>query len=170
MNDVDDAFTAMVLATGGRSLRLAVLLCGDVAAGQDLLQSVHEQLYKRWLKAGSPEQPESYVRRALVNASGKSRRRRSRRPETLMASTPDSGRYEIGSDVALRSYLLPALRRLSGQQRSVMALRYFADLTEAETARLLGCSIGTVKTQASRALRRLREDPALADTLATMEA
>lgn len=170
MSEVDDAFTAFVLATGKRSLRLAVLLSGDVATGQDLLQTAHEQLYKRWVKAGRPEDPEPYLRRALVNAAGKSHRRRSRRPETLMSATPEAGHYEIGTDVALRSYLLPALRRLSGQQRSVMALRYFADLTEAETASLLGCTIGTVKTQASRALRRLREDPSLADTLASMEA
>ena len=170
VSGVDYAFTAFVRSTGSRSLRLAVLLSGDIAAGQDLLQSVHERLYKRWLKVGSPEEPESYGRRALVNGAGKSRRRRSLRPETLMAVTPDIGSYEIGADVALRSCLLPALRRLSRQQRSVMTLRYFTDLTEAETAGLLGCTVGTVKTQASRALRRLRQDPALADALMTMEA
>jgi RNA polymerase sigma-70 factor (sigma-E family) len=170
MTDVDAAFTAFVQLSGSRSLRLAVLLMGDMGAGQDLLQSVHEELYKRWRRHGSPGAPEPYVRKALVNAATKSRLRRMRNRETLVEQAPDGGSYEIGSDVLLREHLLPALKRLSARQRSVLVLRYFADLTEAETAEQLGCTVGTVKTLASRALRRLREDPILAAAMSTTEA
>ncbi|HEX4018741.1 MAG TPA: sigma factor-like helix-turn-helix DNA-binding protein, partial [Frankiaceae bacterium] len=129
----DLAFTDFVQMTGSRSLRLAVLLAGDLSAGQDLLQSVHEQLYKRWRRHGSPDAPEPYVRRALVNAASKSRLRRSRLRETLVGQTPEDGSYEIGDDVLLRGHLLPALKRLPPRQRSVVVLRYFTDLTETET-------------------------------------
>jgi RNA polymerase sigma-70 factor (sigma-E family) len=170
VTEVDDDFTAFVRATGDRSLRLAVLLAGDVAGGQDLLQSVHEQVYRHWRRHGSPVAPERYVRTALANAASKSRLHYARRRETLVAEPPDRHGYEVGADVLLRTRLLPALKRLSPRQRSVVVLRYFGDHTESETAELLGCSVGTVKTQASRALARLREDPSLRDALSTMEA
>ncbi|HEX4430714.1 MAG TPA: SigE family RNA polymerase sigma factor [Frankiaceae bacterium] len=170
MSDADAAFTAFVETSGSRLLRLAVLLAGDLGAGQDLLQSVHEQLYKHWRKHGSPAAPEPYVRRMLVNAASRSRLRRTRMRETLVGQTPDEYSYEIGADVLLRGHLLPALKRLSARQRSVVVLRYFADLTETETAEQLGCTVGTVKTLASRALHRLREDPILAAALSTTEA
>jgi RNA polymerase sigma-70 factor (sigma-E family) len=170
MSDADADFTAFVQVSGSRSLRLAVLLAGDLGAGQDLLQSVHEQLYKRWRRHGSPAAPEPYVRKALVNAASKTRLRRTRLRETLVSQAPDEGSYEMGTDVLLRGHLLPALKRLPARQRSVVVLRYFADLTETETADQLGCTVGTVKTLASRALRRLREDPILAAALSTTEA
>jgi RNA polymerase sigma-70 factor (sigma-E family) len=170
MSDVDAAFTTFVQLSGSRSLRLAVLLAGDVGAGQDLLQSVHEQLYKRWRRHGSPDAPEPYVRKALVNAATKSRLRGMRFRETPVSELPEGGSYEIGSGILLREHLLPALKRLSARQRSVLVLRYFADLSEAETADQLGCTVGTVKTLASRALRRLREDPILAAAMSTTEA
>jgi RNA polymerase sigma-70 factor (sigma-E family) len=169
MNEVDSAFTAFVETANARSLRLAVLLTGDLAAGEDLLQHVYEQLYKRWRRHGSPEAPDAYLRTALVNAASRSRRYRALRREVLVDEPSDEQGYEFGSDVLLRRHLMPALRRLSPRQRSVIVLRYFLDLTESETAKLLGCSLGTVKTQASRALRHLREDPSLADQLAGME-
>ncbi len=169
MSDVDDEFTAFVKAAGTRSLRLAVLLTGDVVAGQDLLQTVHEQLYKRWRRHGSPDAPEAYLRAALVNAASKSRRYWAIRRETLVEQPPDDASYELGPDVLLRRHLMPALRRLSPRQRTVIVLRYFVDLTESDVGELLGCSVGTVKTQAWRALHRLREDPSLADLLTSME-
>jgi RNA polymerase sigma-70 factor (sigma-E family) len=170
VSEADEDFTEFVRATGDRSLRLAVLLTGGLPEGHDLLQGVHEQVYRRWRRHGSPVAPERYVRTALVNAASKSRLNLARRRETLVPDLPDEQGYEIGADVLLRTRLLPALRRLPPRQRSVVVLRYFGDLTESETAELLGCSVGTVKTQASRALRHLREDPALSDSLSTMEA
>jgi RNA polymerase sigma-70 factor (sigma-E family) len=169
VNEVDHAFTAFVETSYSRSLRLAVLLTGNLAAGQDLLQVVCEQLYKRWRRHGSPDSPDAYMRTALVNAASKSRRHRTTRMETLVDELSDEQAYEIGPEVLLRRHLMPALRRLSPRQRSVIVLRYFLDLTESDTAELLSCSVGTVKTQASRALRHLREDPSLADQLAAME-
>ena len=169
LSEVDDAFTAFVQTAGSRSLRLAVLLTGDLSAGQDLLQAVHEQLYKRWRRHGSPDKPEAYMRAALVNGASKSRRYWAIRRETLVGQVPDAESYEMSPDVLLRRNLMPALRRLTARQRAVIVLRYFVDLTEADTADLLGCSVGTVKTQASRALNRLRDDPSLADHIAAME-
>jgi RNA polymerase sigma-70 factor (sigma-E family) len=167
---VEEAFTAFVGATGDRMLRLAILLTGDVAAGQDLLQSVYEDVYKRWRRHGRPDSPDSYLRTALSRAAGRARRWKASRPETLMEQPPDVASYEIGADLLLREHLLPALRRLPARQRQVVVLRYFADLTEAETAAAIGCAVGTVKAQAFRALNRLRDDPELARSLHGLEA
>ena len=169
MSDVDQAFSELVRAEGDRAFRLAVLLTGDMTAGQDLLQTVHEQLYRHYKKHGAPESPSHYLRTALIKAATRSRRLQVRRPEMLVGRPPEPVGGSTESRVLARLALLPALRRLPPRQRAVIVLRYFADLTEADTAMALGCSIGTVKTQAHRALHRLRADEALTG-LSLMEA
>lgn len=166
----DEAFVSFVQTTGDDSLRLAILLTGSFVDGQDLLASVHERLYRQWTRRGLPESPWSYLRASLVHAAGRSRGVRARRRDELAGDAPDVA--QDGSDIAVlvRGRLLAALRRLSRQQRTVLVLRYFADMTEADTARLLGCSINTVKTQASRGLQRLRNDATLASLSRPMEA
>ena len=161
VTDLDQAFANLVRSEGDRAFRLAVLLTGDVTAGQDLLQTVHEQIYRHYRKHGEPESPSHYLRAALIKAAVRSRRLESRRLETLVSEPPEIGGLSAESRVLARLYLLPALRRLPPRQRAVIVLRYFADMTEADTAQALGCSIGTVKTQAHRALRRLRSDSSL---------
>ncbi len=163
--DVDMSFDAFVRAERGRNLRLAVLLAGDASAGQDLLQTAHEQLYRRYRKHGVPDFPDRYMRTCLVRAASRSWRLRARRSEVLVQEAPEGPSGAHDAAVVARQHLLPALRRLTPRQRHVLALRYFADLSEAETAELLGCSVGTVKSLTHRALVRLRADQHLADAV-----
>ncbi len=158
----DNEFTAFVRQQGLSLARLATLLAGGRLAGEDLLQGALEKTYLRWSRSGGIEDPEAYVRAALVNSARNSWRRRARHPERLMSHPPDA--TAIGSDASVveRQVLLAALSRLPAQQRAVIVLRYFEDLSEATVAGLLGCSTGTVKKQASRALIRLRADRDLA--------
>jgi len=103
-------------------------------------------------------EPERYVRKILANASADRWRRISRRPEqALAASDIGPSVRDRAAEVADRDFLLRALAALPPRQRAVLVLRYFDDLPEAEIAEMLGCSLGTVKSQVARALARLRE-------------
>lgn len=170
MADVEAAFAALLREHGARSFRLAVLLAGDVTGGEDLLQTVHEQLYRHYRKHGVPDSPEHYLRAALVKAASRLGRLRARRPETLVSEPPERISVEAEPAVLAREQLLPSLRELPPRQRAVLVLRYFADLSEEETAAMLGCSVGTVKTHAHRALHRLRMDDRLSMALSGLEA
>jgi RNA polymerase sigma-70 factor (sigma-E family) len=161
MSEIDQAFSELVRTEGDRAFRLAVLLTGDLTAGQDLLQTVHEQIYRHYRRHGTPDSPAHYLRAALIKAATRSRRLQARRRETLVSHPPETAGGSAESRVLARHHLLPALRRLPPRQRAVIVLRYFADMTEADTAKALGCSIGTVKTQAHRALQRLRAESSL---------
>jgi RNA polymerase sigma-70 factor (sigma-E family) len=160
----DQEFTAFVHARGLAFARLATLLAGDWTAGEDLLQSVLEKTYLRWSRGDGIDNPEAYVRAALANSARSLWRRRSRRPERLMDQTPEVAVADGQAPLDERQALLGALAELSAQQRTVIVLRYFEELTEAEIAAVLGCSTGTVKKQASRAIQRLRFDHRLAAT------
>ena len=161
MDEAEDvAFDAFVRERGTPLLRLAVLLTGDLAAGEDLLQSTLERVYGRWMKGPRPEDPDAYTRTALLNAARRSWRRRETRREVLVADAPEAP-ADSSTDTQLRESLLGALKRLPIRMRAVVALRHFEGYTEREVAELLGCRIGTVETQAHRGLHRLREDPEL---------
>jgi RNA polymerase sigma-70 factor (sigma-E family) len=164
--EADVEFDAFVRLRGPRLLRLAMLLTAEAGAAEDLLQSVLEKLYGQWIKR-PPDDPDAYARAALVHAARRSWRRRLTRPETLVAELPE--RNADGGDSTLRDSLLTAMRGLSARQRAVIALRYFDGYSEVETADLLGSGVGAVKTHAHRALRRLRDDPALGDYLNAMK-
>ncbi|SDN94936.1 SigE family RNA polymerase sigma factor [Lentzea jiangxiensis] len=137
-------------------LRTAYLLCGgDKSAAEDILQDVLMGMYGKWRRIRTS--PEAYARAALANAAANRWRRRSRKPEAPMehAETPLAGGHEqqvVDADSVVR-----ALAQLPSRMRVVLVLRYFDDLTEADTARALGCGVGTVKSQTSRGLARLRE-------------
>jgi len=149
-------FEDFVNARGTRLLRSAFLLCGgDRGAAEDLLQDVLERMYARWRRIRG--EPEAYARAALANAAANRWRRRARR----IAETPLDGSTVPtvpGADLGLaeRDAIVRGLAALAPRARAVLVLRYFEDLTEAETAVVLGCSVGTVKSQSSRALSRLR--------------
>ena len=155
-------FEEFVRASGLGLLRLAVLLAGETAAGEDLLQSVLATMYGQWAKGRPPDSPEAYARKALAHAAQRVWRRRRTRLETLVAEPPEVSTSERLDDPALRAVLLTALRQLSARQRAVVALRYFDDYSEADVAELLGCRIGTVKSHAHRGLLNLRRNPELA--------
>lgn len=152
--DVDSDFDDFVTSRGPALLRTAYLLTGDRHLAEDLMQAALAKTYRHWsrVRSGSPE---AYVRQAMVRENISWWRRR-RITESPVETVPDgiSGRRE---DVELRLTLDGALRQLTPHQRAVVVLRYYDDLTERQTADVLGCGVGTVKSQAHRALARLRE-------------
>ncbi|CAM3979323.1 SigE family RNA polymerase sigma factor [Kibdelosporangium persicum] len=144
----------------GRSavlLRTAYLLCaGDRGAAEDLLQEVLERMYPKWKRIKG--EPEAYARAALANASANRWRRRSRRVhETPLTDTTHTAVNGPEKEVLDRDEVVRALGGLPERMRAVLVLRFYDDLSEADTACALGCSVGTVKSQTSRGLTRLRE-------------
>ena len=151
-------FTAFVAARTPALLRTAYLLTGDWAAGEDLLQTTLEQCWRRWNRLG--EHPEPYVRRAMLRTFLSWRRRRWT-GETPTEQLPELAGADAMSAYDEREQLWRALQRLPRGQRAVIVLRYFDDLSEQETAAVLGIAVGTVKSQASKALAALRVDESL---------
>jgi RNA polymerase sigma-70 factor (sigma-E family) len=146
----DDEFRHFVEARYPALLRTAHLLAGSRENAEDVLQTALLAAMPGWRHV---EQPEAYLRRAMVNELvGRWRRRV---VEVLTAVLPE--RAAPRDDPELRDELWTALGRLPARMRAVLVLRYWEDLSEAQTAELLGCTTGSVKSQASRGLARLRE-------------
>ncbi|MGW6201428.1 SigE family RNA polymerase sigma factor [Kribbella sp. NPDC055110] len=167
MGTRDEDFDDFVRGSATRLLRTAVLLTGDRGAGEDLVQETYERLYVHWprIRTGAPE---AYARKTLTNLVANRWRTRLRRPsEVALAENHDQLQPDSSEGYVVRRDLLAALQELAPRQRAVIVLRYYDDLTEAQTAEALGCSIGTVKSQASRALDRLRliTEPAILEGL-----
>lgn len=157
MRAADDAdFSTFVAASSRRLLRMAYLLTGEFAEAEDVLQVALERAYVRWPAIRRKDVPEAYVRKMIVTAAiDEGRRRRLRSApldETQLPGTPDPA----VEGLAGRTALMRCVRELPPRQRAVLVLRYFDDLTEADTAKALGCTVGTVKSQHSRAMARLR--------------
>jgi RNA polymerase sigma-70 factor (sigma-E family) len=165
--DAEVSFEDFVRARSSSLLRTALLLVGqNRAEAEDLLQFALERAYRHWPRICASDEPERYVRRILANASADRWRKVARRAEQPMpAAYPGAAVPDCTAEIAERDYLLRALALLPPGQRAVLVLRYFDDLSEGETAEMLGCSVGTVKSQAARALDRLRgaADPAASD-------
>jgi RNA polymerase sigma-70 factor (sigma-E family) len=155
----DSAFEDFVAGSSARLFTMARLLTrGNRAEAEDLLQGAYERAYRRWGRISRRADPERYVRQILVNASIDRWRRIRRHPEIPLAvSGADPRTADTAAAVADRDLLLRGLAALPPRQRAVLVLRYFEDLSEAETATMLGCSVGTVKSQAARGLARLRD-------------
>ncbi|OHV37848.1 MULTISPECIES: SigE family RNA polymerase sigma factor [Pseudofrankia] len=161
--DGDASFEQFVADCAERLLLSAVLLVGgDWAAGEDLLQGAFERTYRHWGRMNDPK-PEAYVRRALVNAAtSRWRRLRARVSEVPLladddwAANPADQGADPADQLAAHEALIRALRTLPPRQRAVLVLRYFDDLPEADVAATLGCSVGTVRSQTSRGLAKLR--------------
>jgi RNA polymerase sigma-70 factor (sigma-E family) len=149
----DEAFAAFVAVAWDRHLSLAVLLTGDLLRGEELLQDCLVKLYVRWRKLSDPEQAHAYLRRMLANGEVSSWRRRRR--EHLVAEPPDRVAPPVPSDFDDR--LRRALMELPARARAVVVMRHYLDLSEAAVAEILGCSIGTVKSQNARGLQRLQQ-------------
>jgi RNA polymerase sigma-70 factor (sigma-E family) len=152
------AFEEFVAARSAALLRTAYLLTRDHGLAEDLLQTALTKAYLAWSRIDGD--PEPYVRRIVVTTFS-SWWRRKWRGETPTDELPEHGRHDDA--VGESGDLWAALGRLPVRQRAVVVLRYFEDLTEAQTADLLGISTGTVKSQTSKALAKLRIDPSLAD-------
>jgi RNA polymerase sigma-70 factor (sigma-E family) len=160
IRQVDVSFEDFVEARSSSLLRTALLLTGqNRAEAEDLLQMALERAYRHWARICRSTEPERYVRRILANASTDRWRRLSRRPEQSIAADgyTEPAVPDHAALIADRDYLLRALATLPSRQRAVIVLRYFDDHSESETAQMLGCSLGTVKSQAAEALARLRQ-------------
>ncbi|XVQ11992.1 SigE family RNA polymerase sigma factor [Spirillospora sp. CA-255316] len=153
----DTSFAEFVTARGTALLRTAALLCGAHQDAEDILQTALEKAYRHWGRLDPESDPEPYVRRILVNLVISRSRRWKVLREINMARPPEMPTSSATHTVELRGALMEELRKLGPRQRAVLVLRFWEDLSEAETARVLGCSVGTVKSQASRGLARLRE-------------
>jgi RNA polymerase sigma-70 factor (sigma-E family) len=159
-----DGFREFVVARSPALLRSAWLLTGDKAAAEDLVQIALAKVWPRWTRLERGGGVEAYVRKVLVNAYLTGRRRRWH-GETPTADLPEqAAAHDAHAATDLRMAVRAALADLPPRQRAVVVLRYFEDLTEAQTAQALECSVGTVKSQTAKALARLRTQPWLADT------
>ncbi|MGI8700713.1 MAG: SigE family RNA polymerase sigma factor [Nocardioidaceae bacterium] len=151
-----DSFESFVLHRSPALLRTSLLLTRDAQLAEDLLQTALAKAWSRWSRIDRSH--EAYVRKILVNTYSTWWRR------TWNGESPTDRPPEVvhhDSDAAAGDDLREALARLPRRQRAVVVLRFFEDLSELETAEAMDCTIGTVKSQASKALAKLRVDPAL---------
>ncbi|ONH53016.1 RNA polymerase [Frankia sp. CcI49] len=157
-----ESFEDFITASADRLMRTAFLLTGNRHAAEDLLQGALERTYQRWDRDRIVT-PEAYVRRVMVNAA--SRRWRSRQffREVPLDAAAEKADASSAPELGLRDQVLRALHELPKRQRAVVVLRYYDDLPEAAVAEILGCSVGAVKSHASRALARLRTSQHLGD-------
>ena len=162
------AFEGFAAESGPELLRIALLLTSDPHTAEDVLQETLQRLAARWSRVDNPK---AYCRRIMHNVVVDQARARARRPRELQlfaaGERSDPRSADPHDSVELWPALRAALDRLTIHQRTVIVLRYFDDRSEAEVARLLGISTGTVKSTASRALARLRDCPGLAASFTT---
>ncbi|WP_243422267.1 SigE family RNA polymerase sigma factor, partial [Micromonospora globispora] len=152
---LEEEFREFVAARSGALLRTAYLLAGDWPTAEDLLQTALTKTYLAWKRHGGIEAIEPYARRVLVNTSTSWWRRRwhGERPTEILPERPGVDEIEQQLD---RDALWRHLSALPARQRAVLVLRFYEDMSEAQTAALLEISPGTVKSQTSRALSTLR--------------
>ncbi|MBY8871597.1 SigE family RNA polymerase sigma factor [Micromonospora sp. PLK6-60] len=152
---LEEEFREFVAARSPALLRTAYLLAGDWATAEDLLQTALTKTYLAWKRLGGIEAIEPYARRVLVNTSTSWWRRRwhGERPTDVLPERAGIDEIEQQLD---RDVLWRHLTALPARQRAVLVLRFYEDMSEAQTAALLEISTGTVKSQTSRALATLR--------------
>jgi RNA polymerase sigma-70 factor (sigma-E family) len=153
--DRDAQFETFVAEDGPYLLRVALLLCGDRGHAEDLLQTTFERTYRSWDRARGTD-PRAYARKVLVNLRIDRWRRSHPEVLTLVDSVPHPATPNHADLVEGRNEVVRLLAELPLAQRRVVVLRHLLDLTESDTARELGVSVGTVKSQNARALARLR--------------
>jgi RNA polymerase sigma-70 factor (sigma-E family) len=151
--EFDDEFAEFVTRWSPALLRVAFLLTSDRHEAEDLLQTALLKTSRHWDRLSDRDAAYAYVRRVIVTTHTSWRRRR-RVHEVLLDQLPDHGAETATIEAG---HALRALEKLPPRMRAVVVLRWYEGLTEAETAAALGCSIGSVKSQSSRGLDRLRE-------------
>jgi RNA polymerase sigma-70 factor (sigma-E family) len=163
------SFATYVRVRGPVLLRTARSLTANPSDAEDLLQAALTKTYLGWERIEDHQALDGYVRRALINTRASQWRKRKvdefvceTLPEPLSGPVPDAAEQQ-----ALRDAMWRAVMKLPGRQRAMLVLRYYEDLSEAQTAEVLGVSIGTVKSAVSRALGKLREDPELSPGVLT---
>jgi RNA polymerase sigma-70 factor (sigma-E family) len=157
--DNSDEFDAFVRARKPSLLRAAYLLTGDQYLAEDLVQSALARTHRSWHRLNDSGNAEAYTRKIMYHLQVSFWRRR-KVAEVLPGELPDRQRSRLAEDsgqITLRITLRAALLRLTAKQRAVLVLRFFEDRSEVEAAESLGVSVGTIKSQTSKALARLRE-------------
>jgi RNA polymerase sigma-70 factor, ECF subfamily len=154
-HEIDAEFRQFVAGRSASLLRTAFLLVGDWAHAEDVLQASLTKTYLAWRRLGQLEAVEAYARRVVVNTATSWWRRRwhGERPTAVM---PEQVQPDLAEQRAEREALWRHVRNLPVRQRAVLVLRFYEDMTEVETARVLGVSVSTVKSQCARALATLR--------------
>src|SRR6185437_10116384 len=152
-------FDRFVADSSDTLLRTAYLIAWDLGEAEDLVQETLLEVARRWPRIGRMEHPTAYARRTLVNRALSGSARRTRRRQELIAPMPSEPEAapDRAAEIGVADELMEALAALPPRQRAVLVLRYFLDLPEAEVAAALKCSLGTVKSTASRGLARLEQ-------------
>jgi RNA polymerase sigma-70 factor (sigma-E family) len=158
----DDAFRDYVEARGSVLLRMALMLTGNRADAEDLMQAALAKTYLAWGKINDRAALDAYVRRAMVNTHISWWRHR-KLEEFPTDELPDQAVADHSRESDLAEMVRRALDRLPQRMRAAVMLRYFEDMTEPEIATVLGISLGTVKSTVSRAVARLRDDTELGE-------
>jgi len=151
----DEDFADFMRARWGDLVRTLVSLGCDPHEAEDVAQTALARCLRAWDRVRAADDVDAYVYRTLLNCWNKSRRRRwwGEQPTERLPEAPSAGQHDPGLDSALdRASLIGALGRLSVDHRTVLVLRFGADLSEAQTAEVLGIAAGTVKSRVSRAL------------------
>ncbi|MFN2538638.1 MAG: SigE family RNA polymerase sigma factor [Mycobacteriales bacterium] len=159
----EDQLTALYTAHYRSLVRLAAFLTGDRDNAEEVVQDAYVKVHGSWRGLREPDKAEAYLRTAVVNLS----RSRLRRRQVAAKHQPDPARDVASAEssamrIVQREAVLHALQQLPPRQREAVVLRYYGDLSEAQTAHAMGCSVGAVKSHTSRAMASLRpllEDP-----------
>lgn len=165
-------FAEFVAARSGALHRTAYLMVGEHALAQDLLQEALTKTYVAWPRLREVANAEAYTRRTITTTAISWRRKRSwhEQPRDELPDRPVPGTGGEDDDVATRAWVWAALQQLPPRQRAAVVLRYYEDLTEAQTAAAMGCAVGTVKSQVSQAIRKLRQELGRDSELLPLEA
>lgn len=153
---VAEEFSEYVAARQKALVRTAYLLTGDHHAAEDLVQASLARVYLAWNRITDKGSIDAYVRRTMINEHTSWWRRAWRKRESSTDTLPETASQHDDPDPTERDEVWALVNTLPPRQRAAVVLRYYEDLTEAETAAALGCSVGNVKSQTSRALATLR--------------
>ena len=151
------SFDELVRTSERRLLRLGLMLTGSVHSAEDLVQTVFARAHRRWSRIVELDHPEAYLRTMVVNEFLSWRRLLKSREITLAEPVEEPSGEDIGARQAQRDATWRLLARLPRQQRAVLVLRYYEDLSDSEIAELLGIAPGTVRSNAARGLAALRD-------------
>ena len=155
--ETEEQFREFVAVSYQRLLRAAYLMTGNVADAEDLVQTALARTALAWKRLRESEHLDRYVHKIVVNEFISSRRRLWRKRESAVGQVPDRVGPDSFAPVDERERLRVALAGLPPPQRAAVVMRHYADLSEAQAAELLGCSVGTIKSLTSRGLAGLRK-------------
>lgn len=157
---VEAEFSEFMYSRWRQLVRLGYVLTGDRGLAEDLAQTALARAYSSWPQIRRAQDPDSYVRRVMVNAN-RSRFRKRRVAEQLTGAVPEPAPMDATGGCDDRVTLMAALMSLPVGQRSMVVLRFWLDMSVTQAAAALDCSVGNVKSQVSRALAKLRAGAAL---------